>query len=180
MSRKSKLACSILLFVASLQLSFSSSVTIPTNLIRIRGSGLAQSLPVSAIKSWKTWTFEDSCLCRVDDMFSDEELQENLGWVDPVSLDDLYLPSDIPMPKARPAVAVAIVNGSPRYIMPSVVLSLETPSKSWRNRGLCTLPRAHSWIDLYTEFAPKIKNLRLYSYGQMTKDLRFLEDQVKK
>lgn len=35
------------------------------------------------------------------------------------------------------------------YIMPSVVLTLTTPSKEWRNRGLSSIPRAKAWIGWY-------------------------------
>ena len=66
------------------------------------GSGLSQSLPVSLTKSWKIWTYRNSYLERLEDEISD--LEENgednlLGWVNPISYDDFYLPADLPIPK---------------------------------------------------------------------------------
>ena len=75
------------------------------NFVKLRGnvgSGLSQSLPVSLTKSWKIWTYRNSYLERLEDEISD--LEENgednlLGWVNPISYDDFYLPADLPIPK---------------------------------------------------------------------------------
>lgn len=61
--------------------------------------------------------------------------------------------------------------------MPSTVLSLETPARVWRNRGVCSLPRAKVWLDLFGPFTPPIDQLELSFYGRSVPDVRFLEDQ---
>ena len=60
--------------------------------------------------------------------------------------------------------------------MPSVILTLETPGKSWRNRGMCSVPRASVWIDLFGEYS-NIAKMKFYCFGQFSPDVRFLEDQ---
>lgn len=140
------------------------------NTISIRGNTRPQYLPRAMASSWPSWTFENGNLNKVDD--DGEE-----GWVNPSSFESLYLPSDLPKPAARSALGVLIANGSPRYIMPSVVLTLETPDRLWRNRGLCSLPRATTWIDLFSPFVPALENLHLHCYGKSDPELRFLEDQ---
>jgi len=99
------------------------------------------------------------------------------GWVNPNSFSELYLPSDLPLPNCAPALGVVISNGTPRFIMPSLVLSLETPERVWRNRGACSLPRARAWIDVFGMYAsPIVKSLELSCFGKMSSDVRFLED----
>lgn len=107
--------------------------------IHIRGHYQLQRLPTSLTSSWPIWTLQQhNVLTPVETHLSGD------GWLDPSSYSSLYLPSDLPMPLAKPALGIALANGVPRYIMPSVILTLDTPDKSWRNRGLCSLPRA--WV----------------------------------
>ena len=60
--------------------------------------------------------------------------------------------------------------------MPSITLSLQTPDKIWRNRGLNSLPRACCWIDLFSPYI-NLDRLSLSSFSKVTGDVRFLEDQ---
>eukprot|EP01040_Poterioochromonas_malhamensis_P005115 gene5115-5478_t len=138
-------------------LSLFYSVSVGYEFIHIRGHDRLQKLPVTLTKSWKLWTFDS--------------LTEQL---DPV--ETLYLPADLPPPSLKPALGVGISNGVARYLMPSLVLSLETPDKIWRNRGILSLPRAWAWIDLYSEFAPQLKDLRLSCFASNGETVRFLED----
>lgn len=142
------------------------------NQIKIKGQINLEQLPISMTKSFATWTFENSILGRVEDENSD-----GAGWISPSTCDQLFLPSDMPLPKCQPALGIGVVNGLCRYVMPSVILTLETPDKKWRNRGLCTLPRAVSWIDLFGPFCPPTDKLTLSYFGQYAPDVRFLEDQ---
>lgn len=163
----------LILLIASNAMS--NSLRQPTSFVSIRGNvgaGLSQSLPVSLTKPWKTWTFENGMIERVDDTLSTEDNVD--GWVHPVSYDDLYLPSDLPSPRMQAAVGLVVINGSPRYAMPSLVLTLETPGRVWRNRGVCSLPRANSWVDLFGEYS-NISRLKFYCFGQFAPDVRFLE-----
>ena len=142
--------------------------------ISIRGVSPTQRLPLSAVSSWQTWTFDSTTrsLVRVEDASSDE------GWVQCSSCDKLFLPADLPIPQVAPALGVLIANGVPRYIMPSAVITLATPERTWRNRGVNSLPRARAWIDLFGAFTPTpMDKLKLSAFGRSTNDVRFLEDQ---
>jgi hypothetical protein len=150
---------------------FHESFNVYASIISIRGYTKAQSIPRVSTKSWRTWTFEDNKIVLVENE-GDED-----GWVNPTSYDSLYFPSDLPFPYARPALGVVLANGIPRYIMPSIVLSLATPNKIWRNRGLCSLPRAKAWIDLFAEYTPEVRSLKLSCFGRNIENLKFLEDQ---
>mmetsp|Transcript_30423 Transcript_30423/g.43585 ORF Transcript_30423/g.43585 Transcript_30423/m.43585 type:complete len:317 (-) Transcript_30423:2928-3878(-) len=141
--------------------------------ISIRGHILPQSLPSSMISNWRTWTFESDTKLLIPV----ESSLDNPGWLNPTTFQELYLPKDLPLPIAKPALGIVLNYGIPRYIMPSVVLSLETPGQIWRNRGINTLPRAASWIDLYAPNTPTLSNLKLSCFGLSAPNLRFLEDQ---
>eukprot|EP01041_Mallomonas_annulata_P004814 gene4814-9604_t len=153
------------------------------NFISIRGHSPVQRLPFTQTSSWPVWTYENEYISRVEG--GDDEG----GWVNPTSIEivdhhspidiltGLYFPSDLPPPIAQPALGIVVANGSPRYIMPSMILTLDTPARKWRNRGLCSLPRAKGWVDLFAMYAPSLNRLKLYGYGQSNPELRFLEDQ---
>lgn len=153
----------------------STSALQSTQLIKIRGSGKpCEYLPLNAPKSWRVWTLSnEEGLVEVE-----TEGFDGLSWVNPTSFTELFLPSDLSPPKMVPALGVGIANGALRYVMPSTILTLATPAREWRNRGMCSLPRAHAWIDLFSSFSPKyLRNLELNLYGKVAADVRFLEDQ---
>lgn len=160
----------ISLYLALLSLFY--SVSVGYEFIHIRGHDRLQKLPVTLTKSWKVWTF-DSITEQLDSV---ETVQTGDGWLDPTTFSQLYLPADLPTPNLKPALGVGISNGVARYLMPSLVLSLETPDKIWRNRGILSLPRAWAWIDLYSEFAPQLKDLHLSCFASNGETVRFLED----
>lgn len=155
----------------SLFVFFEGGVAIST--ISIRGHSIAQSLPAKITENWNVWTYdiEQRLLTPVESPLDGD------GWVNPTTFDSLYLPEDLPIPKAHPALGVALSYGVPRYVMPSLVLTLSTPAQTWRNRGLCSLPRAKSWIDLFAPNTPKLTSLKYSCFGQNAANLRFLEDQ---
>lgn len=138
-------------------------------LISIRGNPSVQMLPMPHTAGWATWTF-DGTLSRVED-------DREEGWVPCTTYDTLYLPADLPPPQAQPALGIVVTHGTLRYCMPSMILSLSTPDRAWRNRGLNSLPRAHAWIDLFSPLTPRLESLRLSAFGQSAADVRFLEDQ---
>ena len=144
-------------------------------LIKIRGSGKpCEYLPLAAPKSWRIWTLSD------EEGLNEVETErfDGLSWVNPTSFSELFLPADLSPPKMVPALGIGIANGALRYVMPSVILTLATPAREWRNRGICSLPRAHAWIDLFSSFSPKyLRKLQLNLYGKLAADVRFLEDQ---
>ena len=134
----------------------------PSQFISIRGNvgtpGTMQKLPITHTKSWSCWTFEDNVrLEKVEDESDNEDsnvddVDNKIGWVNPTSYDNMFLPTDLPLPRVDPAVGLLYMNGSPRYAMPSLICTLETPAKKWRNRGICSVPRANGWVDLYGEY----------------------------
>lgn len=139
---------------------------------------MVERLPMAYMKRNSVHTFEPSTSVfrRVEDDLSEGD---DAGFVNPTSFSELYLPADLPLPRAQPALGVCISNGVPRYIFPSVVLSLETPDRIWRNRGACSLPRASVWIDTFgSNAAPALSRsrLQLSAFGQSIPDVRFLED----
>jgi len=151
----------------------SSSTSSSKQFISIRGDNGIQALPFNMAKSFNTFTFNENTLSleKVENDLSDEK-----GWCNPTSFNELYLPKDLPIPQAVPSLGIAVIQGIPRYIMPSIILSLETPERIWRNRGLNSLPRANSWIDLFSPYI-NLDRLSLSSFSKVTGDVRFLEDQ---
>lgn len=159
----------ILLIILIHQYIESSQVS--RSFVSIRGHPQSQRLPLSHTKHWDVYTYTFNDLKLVENEDSEK------GWIYPTSYDTLYLPSDLPRPVLHPALGVALVHGSPRYIMPSIITILETPDRVWRNRGICSLPRAHAWIDLFAPFTPALSELKYSLFQKAAPDLRFLEDQ---
>ena len=113
-----------------LLLSIWLSIAAPSSLVSIRGHYQLQSLPKSLTGSWKVWTLSrEGELSPVENHIDDEG-----GWIDPTSYNDLFLPLDLPLPTVRPALGIAVANGIARYIMPSVLVSITTPAdrKEWQ------------------------------------------------
>jgi hypothetical protein len=100
-----------------------------------------QSLPASFIESWPTWVLEtDGSLERIPDS------DDNNGFVSPTSIDSLWQPIDLIRPKMKLALGVHIRNGSIRHVFPALDISYDGSSKH-RNRGMCSIPRAYTWVD---------------------------------
>ena len=102
-----------------------SSVSIDCRIISIRGHASPQSLPASMTAGWRVWTFDSVSRLLV----AVESESDDGDWLNPTSFEELYLPRDLPVPKALPALGVLLHCGIPRYIMPSVILTLETPTQ---------------------------------------------------
>ena len=70
-----------------------------TSFVSIRSTvgGSKESLPTSLCRTWGTWTYwaNEGRLDRVPDSSSDND---EMGWVNPSSFDELYLPKDLPLP----------------------------------------------------------------------------------
>jgi len=164
-----------LLLLLLLELLLVSLSLSSISLISIRGGNSVQSLPISMARSFNCYTFNDMTR-ELDRVEGTSDSDSNEGWVNPTSFTELYCPKDLPLPKVTPSIGVCVVQGIPRYIMPSIVLSLETPDRVWRNRGLSSLPRAHAWIDLFSPYI-NLDSLVLSSFSKVTRDVRFLEDQ---
>ena len=159
--------------VASLSMAAAASPAAPP-MITIRGGPAVQRLPMSYVKTWPIYTFDATS--ATFEAVENEQSPAGEGWVNPTSFKDLFLPADLPLPKALPALGVCLANGVPRFLMPSLCLSLETPARSWRNRGVSSAPRAAVWIDLFALPGAGVGALRLSVFGQSVQDVRFLED----
>ena len=83
-------------------------------------------------------------------------------WVPPSAFEQLWLPADLPTPRARAAVGFVLRDGDPRFIFPTVDAFLETSDGTrWRNRGLNSVPIAKTWLH-FGEVPPE--ELRLSAY----------------
>jgi hypothetical protein len=151
-------ACLVLMFVSS-----------RSSMITIRGGPSLQRLPFSYMQTAPIYSFVDGQFEAV------EGAGDEGGWVAPTSFSELYLPADLPLPKCVPALGVCLANGVPRYIMPSVITTLSTPDRTWRNRGVNSVPRASHWIDVFSPLV-QVPKLSLSVFGQSVDDVRFLED----
>lgn len=151
-------------------------------LVSIRGNQKNQAIPFSLTYNWAVYTVDfgaKSLLQQVEIPGSsyDDSIGTQEEWVNPTSYSNLFLPADLPLPDASLSLGVALSNGSPRYIFPSLSLSLETPSRIWRNRGINSLPRSKIWLDVFSPYCPSLSSLKLSSYSKVASDVRFLEDQ---
>ena len=98
--------------------------------------GTSERLPSSFVRDWPTWILSDSGL------FS--KVPADKGFVDPTTIDEIWQPIDLKQPECRLALGLHIRNGQIRHVMPAVDLSFDGEH---RNRGLCSYPRAYSWVD---------------------------------
>ncbi len=151
-------------------------------LVSIRGNQKNQAIPFSLTHNWAVYTVDfgaKSLLQQVEIPGSsyDDSIGTQEEWINPTSYSNLFLPVDLPLPDASLCLGVALSNGSPRYIFPSLSLSLETPSRVWRNRGINSLPRSKIWLDVFSPYCPSLSSLKLSSYSKVAGDVRFLEDQ---
>lgn len=126
----------------------------------IQSNSNVDLLPSTLVTAWPTWILtlspnEDSSTSspaswyRVPDSSSDE------GFLNPVSMEELWLPLDLRPPTMQLALGLHVRNGACRHVFPAVDLMLGTagtntqnaqPSEhQHRNRGLCSVPRAYQW-----------------------------------
>jgi len=92
-------------------------------------------LPAAFVASWPTFVLEQDSLIKIPD---------TNGFVEPTSIDELWHPVDSMFPSATLAVGLHVRHGVIRHIMPALDLSFDGLH---RNRGLCSVPRAHTWVD---------------------------------
>jgi hypothetical protein len=103
------------------------------------GGSIRDRLPASFIRNWPTWVLEENGnLIRIPDEENDA------GFVSPSSVDELWQPVDLKRPQMKLALGFHVRSGVIRHIMPAVDVSYDG---SYRNRGMCSVPRAHTWMD---------------------------------
>lgn len=112
-------------------------------LIRIlTGTALEESVPYQLTQNWQHWVLENEGLEAVP------VVPGSSDWLNPRSLDVLWIPLGQSPLSCRVALQVLLQDGRPRYLMPSIDLNLALRSGNWRNRGLKTLPLARTWQKL--------------------------------
>ena len=101
----------------------------------------AQLMPFSYCERWPTW----SARTEAGDAggFGMSAVPCTDGFVSPTSVDELWVPQDLPALTARPALGAVVCSGEVRQIFPSVHLE----ANGFRNFGLASLPRARTWLD---------------------------------
>ncbi|CAJ1948967.1 unnamed protein product [Cylindrotheca closterium] len=122
-------------------------------------SGFKQSLPVSFIQDWPTWVLdEEGKLSRIPD---------GDGFVQPTSVDEIWHPIDLKRPAVKLAMGLHVREGTIRHVMPAIDLSYD--GGAHRNRGMCSVPRAHSWID-FSLSMDEWENYKIMMFAKDTKD----------
>lgn len=107
------------------------------NFIEITNFGVGESLPSSFIERWPNWFLEsDGTVHKIPD----ED-----GFVNPTSVEQLYQPIDLKRPEMKLALGLHVRSGQIRHVMPSLDVSYSNGQH--RNRGLCSLPLAYTWVD---------------------------------
>jgi len=110
--------------------------------IEITNLNNKESFPASFIERWPNWFLEtDGSLSRIPD----EETGDEIGYVTPTSIDQLYQPIDLKRPEMKLALGIHVRSGQIRHVMPSLDISYEKGLH--RNRGLCSVPLAYNWVD---------------------------------
>ena len=130
----------------------------------------AQTLPLDYCAQWPVWVSRRQGDVPVIRVPMPEENADVLDtYCPPAAFEQLWLPEDLPQPRARAAIGLVLRNGDPRYIFPTVDTFLETSSdgKLWRNRGLNSGPLASTW--LHFGEVP-VDDLRLSVYAQPPAD----------
>ena len=126
------------------------------NLVTAAGS---EKLPLVLVKSWAQWHVDATGLCEVETTSSAGD------WLDPRHTQELWLAEGLDLPQAEIGIQFMIKGGELRCIMPSLVSTLIIDDQIYRNRGLRTLPLAHTW----TNFAGlQLGRLRLHSFVRTT------------
>ncbi|CAM9607986.1 unnamed protein product [Ectocarpus fasciculatus] len=110
--------------------------------------GTEQRLPVASASSFPLWFIDG------DEQFDDAGRKQvtqvpgpnaDLGWVNPRSYSELWVPEGSPAPAMKLCLGMLMKDGVPRYVMPMVDLVVSKGGRKWRNRGLNSVPVAHTW-----------------------------------
>jgi hypothetical protein len=105
----------------------------------------SQGLPIDYVSSWPVWMAapDGSAVTRLPDATSDGDM----GWVNPNTFEQLWLPTDLPALRTRAAIGVVLKNGVPRYLFPCVETTVTTANgQIWHNRGINSLPLGKTWL----------------------------------
>lgn len=141
-------------------------------------------LPSSFVTQWPTWVLriddddddDDDTIAAEWSRIPNHEAQgddaSGAGFVNPVSLEELWLPLDLRPPQLRLALGLHVRNGAIRHVFPAVDLTLTSASttQEHRNRGLCSVPLAYQWQELSAFMALGSSNHRMVLETRSTAD----------
>lgn len=113
---------------------------------------MVEKLPLSYCETWPLW-----CASPADGGAVSLRLVNALAladnapglvdeWVNPLTFEELWLPEDLPLPTFHLALTFVLKNGTPRYICPGIDATIVAGGREWRNRGLCSVPMAKTWL----------------------------------
>lgn len=114
-------------------------------------SFMMEKLPISYCATWPLWcaSNEDGALKMRNvnpTAGADDDEAASLSWVNPITFEDLWLPEDLPLPTFHLALTLVLKDGVPRYVSPAVDSTVFADGREWRNRGLCSVPLAKTWL----------------------------------
>jgi len=93
-------------------------------------------LPSSFVENWPTWVLDQNGEFM--------KIPDSDGYVNPTSIDELWLPIDLKQPDIRISLGLHVKDGVIRHIMPAIDVSF---NGKHHNRGMSSVPRAHKWLD---------------------------------
>ena len=93
-------------------------------------------LPSSFVSNWPTWVLDQN------GDFS--KIRDADGFVSPSSIDELWQAVDLKQPEIRLSLGLHVRAGAIHHVMPAVDVSFDGKH---RNRGMCSVPRAFTWLD---------------------------------
>ena len=107
----------------------------------------AQELPIDYCAPWPVWVTKTSGRVPVARVPTpDSDAVPGTTWSMPTTFEELWLPEDLPVPQARPAIGLVLRDGQPRYIFPTLDTFIDADGTTWRNRGMNSVPIAKSWL----------------------------------
>lgn len=95
-------------------------------------------LPVSLVDNWPTFVLKPTISMNF------VKIPDDGGFVNPTSVNSLWQPQDLKQPDCILALGLFVRNGAIRHVFPAVDISF---GGQYRNRGLCSVPRAFQWMD---------------------------------
>ncbi|KAL3935756.1 MAG: hypothetical protein SGBAC_008786 [Bacillariaceae sp.] len=115
------------------------------------------SVPTTAFGASTTWTLVNKEFQKIPDT--------NDGFIHPLSISVLWQAVDLVYPSLRLALGLHIRNGQIQHVFPT--LDLFYGDGDHRNRGLNTVPRAHTWLSLTGKENSSVDVISLMSSFQM-------------
>ncbi len=129
--------------------------------IQLITAGGREKLPQILVRGWRQWQVSPSGLLEIPTPGPDSE------WLDPRHTDELWLAQGLALPQAEIGLQFMIKAGEIRCIMPSLTTHLQVGDRSFYNRGLRTLPLAHTWTNFV---GLQLGSLVLHAFHRATDD----------